>query len=233
MAFGLTSPAQPSHEILTLSDYRTRHAQYKQDADLRQLHLRYPFITIWDDHESADNSYHDGAANHTEGVEGKWVDRKAYSQQAYDEWMPIRLPEPGNRNRIFRTLKFGQTAEWILLDTRLYDHDVQAATPVNPLDPSTANADRHMIGDEQRAFLINNMRQSTSQWKLIGNQVVFHQWIIKPFDFPAHTSSMSRCLNGATVCCASVRTRPPASTGPSVPFWNGAALNTCLPLSMY
>lgn len=178
--YGGIRPYQPSHEILTLSDYRTRHAQYKQDADLRQLHLRYPFITIWDDHESADNSYHDGAANHTEGVEGKWVDRKAYSQQAYDEWMPIRLPEPGNRNRIFRTLKFGQTAEWILLDTRLYDRDVQAATPVNPLDPSTANADRHMIGDEQRAFLINNMRQSTSQWKLIGNQVVFHQWIIKP-----------------------------------------------------
>lgn len=171
---------QPAHEILTLDDYRTRHAQYKQDADLRALHLRYPFITIWDDHESADNSYHDGAANHTEGVEGKWVDRKAYSQQAYDEWMPIRLPEPGNRNKIFRTLKFGQLAEWILLDTRLYDRDVQAATPVNPLDPSTANANRHMIGDEQRAFLVNNMRNSTSQWKLIGNQVVFHQWIIKP-----------------------------------------------------
>jgi len=67
-----------------------------------------------------------------------------------------------------------------LLDTRLFDRDIEAATPVNPTDGVASQPDRTMIGEEQYNFLINGMRASQAQWKLIGNQVVFHQWIIKP-----------------------------------------------------
>ena len=59
---------EPAHEIISLADYRIRHAQYKTDPDLAALHLKLPFITTWDDHESADNAYRDGAENHTPGV---------------------------------------------------------------------------------------------------------------------------------------------------------------------
>jgi alkaline phosphatase D len=41
----------PSHEALTLADYRRRHAQYTSDSDLRALHARCPWICMWDDHE--------------------------------------------------------------------------------------------------------------------------------------------------------------------------------------
>jgi alkaline phosphatase D len=44
---------QPEHEIVTLSDYRLRHATYKSDPDLQAAHRQHPFITVWDDHESA------------------------------------------------------------------------------------------------------------------------------------------------------------------------------------
>lgn len=50
---------EPAHEIISLADYRIRHAQYKTDPDLAALHLKLPFITTWDDHESADNAYRD------------------------------------------------------------------------------------------------------------------------------------------------------------------------------
>ena len=50
---------EPSHEILGLSDYRTRYAQYRRDPDLQALHAKFPLIGIWDDHEAADNSFKD------------------------------------------------------------------------------------------------------------------------------------------------------------------------------
>lgn len=177
--YGSLREYQPAGEIKTLSDYRTRHAQYKQEEDLRALHLRYPFITIWDDHESADNSYTDGANNHNEG-EGEWPVRKAAAQKAYDEWMPIRLPEPGNANKIFRKIQLGDMAELILLDTRLFDRDQDLGIPINPVTGNASDPNRTMIGQEQMDFLIGGMRNSKARWKLIGNQVVFHQWIIKP-----------------------------------------------------
>ena len=57
----------PAHEILTLADYRQRHAQYKLDPDLQRLHAKYPFIATWDDHEVADDAWKGGAVNHNAG----------------------------------------------------------------------------------------------------------------------------------------------------------------------
>jgi len=45
----------PSHETLTLDDYRKRHAQYKTDASSQAMHAQQPLIVIWDDHETANN----------------------------------------------------------------------------------------------------------------------------------------------------------------------------------
>ncbi|NJR42951.1 MAG: hypothetical protein HC767_10090 [Akkermansiaceae bacterium] len=92
---GVTRAHDPSTEIFSLSDYRRRHACYKADADLRQLHARYPFITTWDDHETANNAWRDGAENHTPATKGDWNLREAAGIQAYYEWMPpqsIRKP---------------------------------------------------------------------------------------------------------------------------------------------
>lgn len=179
--YGNVRPCKPAHEILTLSDYRTRHAQYKgEDRDLQDLHARHPFITIWDDHESADNARMDGASNHTEGSEGVWVQRKAWAQQAYDEWMPIRLPEAGNAARIWRRLRYGSLVDLLMLDTRLFGRTLQAATPINPATENVADPARQMIGTVQFKALKQWLQESTATWKLIGNQVVFHQWMLKP-----------------------------------------------------
>lgn len=160
---------EPPHEILTLEDYRTRHAQYKGDPDLAAAHAAHPWITVWDDHESTNNSRRDSAQNHSEGDEGVWAVRKAWAQQAYDEWMPIRLPEPGNPNRIWRRFQFGSLLDLWMLDTRLYDRDDEAAF----FSPDVFDPTRRLIGPEQQQWLFEGLRTTNATWKVLGQQVMF------------------------------------------------------------
>src|SRR5690606_35381420 len=89
----------PDRETVSLSDYRTRHGQYKQDADLQEAHRQHPFIAVWDDHETANNSWRGGAENH-QADEGEWEARKAAALQAYFEWMPVRESRRDPEGRI-------------------------------------------------------------------------------------------------------------------------------------
>ena len=45
----------PARTIMTLDDYRTRHAQYKTDVDLQAAHAAHPWLVTWDDHEFVNN----------------------------------------------------------------------------------------------------------------------------------------------------------------------------------
>ncbi|HEV2783648.1 MAG TPA: alkaline phosphatase D family protein [Actinophytocola sp.] len=109
-------PHAPAAEMLTLADYRTRHAQYKSDPDLQRLHAACPWIVTWDDHEAANDAWSGGAENHQPG-EGSWVDRRAIANRAYFEWMPVR--NAGDRP-LYRRLRFGRLAELSMLDLRSY-----------------------------------------------------------------------------------------------------------------
>ena len=115
----------PTQEIVTLADYRLRYALYRTDPDLQEVHRQHPFITVWDDHETANNSWRDGAENHNpdEG-EGKWRVRRRGAVQAYNEYMPIRSDSPSD-DRIYRTFRFGDLADILMLDTRLHGRDQQ------------------------------------------------------------------------------------------------------------
>lgn len=159
---------QPSSEIVDLADYRTRYSLYRLDRELMRAHQQQAFITVWDDHESANDSYKDGAENHTEGAEGAWLDRKAVSKKVYFEWMPIR-EQVGDK--IYRKMSYGNLADIIMLDTRLEGRDKY---PVNfdDVDPAAPN-NRKMLGNEQLAWFKDNLKNSTAKWKIIGNQVIF------------------------------------------------------------
>ncbi|MBI1287717.1 MAG: T9SS type A sorting domain-containing protein [Flavobacteriales bacterium] len=164
---------EPVNEIISLSDYRTRYSLYKLDPDLRDAHQQYPFIVIWDDHESANNSYTDGAQNHTPATEGPWSDRKAHSIQANTEWLPVRLPDANHPEKRFRKFEFGDLAELEMLDTRLYDRDEQG---------SGSDQDRSLMGYEQRHWLYDNLENATTKWKVIGQQVMMAP--LTAFGFP-------------------------------------------------
>lgn len=116
--------SDPTHEIVSLDDYRTRHAQYRSDPDLQEMTARHPMIAVWDDHETANNSYKQGAQNHDES-EGDWSERKAAAIRAYHEWLPIRAPDPKQLERTYRSFQYGDLATLIMLDTRLIGRDKQ------------------------------------------------------------------------------------------------------------
>ena len=155
---------EPTWEIITLDDYRLRYSQYKLDKDLRDLHQQFPFINIWDDHETANDSYIDGAQNHDPATEGPWADRKAGATQAYHEWLPIRDPSPGNQ-QIYRKFTWGNLIDLHMLDTRLEARVQQSTTAAN--DPN-----RPLMGPTQLNWLTNNLQNSTAKWNILGNQVM-------------------------------------------------------------
>ncbi|HET9229983.1 MAG TPA: alkaline phosphatase D family protein, partial [Vitreimonas sp.] len=109
----------PDVECLRLQDYRLRHAQYKTETELQAAHAIAPWITVWDDHEVANDSFSMGAENHQPN-EGEWADRRRAALQAYYEWMPIREPESGRAfEAINRSYQFGNLFTLIMLETRL------------------------------------------------------------------------------------------------------------------
>ena len=163
---------EPMTEIVTLSDYRRRHAQHKADADLQALHRAHPFICTWDDHELADDSWKDGAANHQPATEGSFAQRRSSALRAFFEWMPIRPPAASTR--LYRQFQFGSLADLSMLDLRQY-RDEQ---PASPLDPAKDDPSRVIAGREQLDWLKGNLATSPARWKLVGNPVM-----ITPVDF--------------------------------------------------
>lgn len=174
LEYGDVREYEPAHEILTLEDYRMRHAQYKRDADLQEVHRQHVFITIWDDHEVANDGYDNGAENHTEGSEGAWQDRKAAAKRAYREWMPIREQPDG---RIQRRLAFGDLVDLVLLDSRYWKRTKQAGGVIGP--PPAPDPKRTLLGDDQAAWMEDALKTSKAQWKLLGQQVMVGNLILE------------------------------------------------------
>lgn len=168
---------KPDGEITTLADYRLRHGTYKLDPDLRRLHQLFPFVTIWDDHESANNSRRDSAQNHTfgeEGTDGTWHTRKDESRRAYVEWMPIRAADPAI---IYRSFRYGDLMDLIMLDTRLEDRDDEIGSTVNTVTTEEIDdPERRLISPTQQTFLQERLSAPGAQWKVIGQQVILGQW---------------------------------------------------------
>jgi len=179
---------EPSHEIVSLDDYRMRHAQYKADPDLQAAHAIAPWFCTWDDHESANNSYRTGAQNHSPDTEGEWSVRKAMAVQAYLEWMPVRDPVAGRaREAIWRKFEIGDLATLFLLESRLvgrgedltFDEIFMAPDAERPaiaeaLKAKVNDYERTMLGFEQEAWLADGLKASVEagkKWQVLGNQV--------------------------------------------------------------
>ncbi len=172
---------EPKNETVSLDDYRKRYAHYRGDADLRELHRKLPLIVIWDDHETANDSWKGGAENH-QPEEGDWETRKKAATKAFVEWLPIRVSDDVLPPVIYRTFAFGNLFDLIMLDTRLIGRDKQVGTNdvINGSDKGTpaqwADPSRTMLGLPQEEWLKGQLTDSKARgatWRLIGNQVMF------------------------------------------------------------
>ena len=176
-AASLGRAPRPATEILTLADYRTRHAQYKTDPDLQALHAAAPMIAVWDDHELTNDAYADGAENH-QASEGSFAARKAAALQAYHEWMPTRVGT--SPDVIYRSFDFGSLMSLHMLDTRIVGRALQLdyANYLKPngLDAAAFAADitkpRELLGSAQTTWLQQRLAASQATWQVLGQQVL-------------------------------------------------------------
>lgn len=175
----------PGGEIIALADYRQRYASYRADPDLQRLHQVLPMIAVWDDHESTNDSWKDGAQNHQPDTEGDWETRKNIAKQVYREWMPVS-DEP------YAAYDVGDLATLFRIDTRLEGREQQfdlvgmiedAETPddIRAIyralrDGPWADPERQLLGGPQEKWLVDGLAASKQRgaiWQVLVQQVLF------------------------------------------------------------
>ena len=175
-------PFEPRHECRTLDDYRRRYAQYHADPDVQRLHQALPVIATLDDHELADGAWAGGSTDHRPDEHGPWEARRDVALQARWEWLPARPPDRDDPTRVFRTVRIGDLAAIHLLDIRSRRHE-----PVPP--PAMDDADRSMLGVEQRDWLLGALDDGPA-WQIVATPSIFTRtWVPEPGEL-LHTALM-------------------------------------------
>lgn len=128
----------------SLEAWRDLHAYHLADPDLRAARAAHPWVMLWDNHD-----LNPGAPNTGGGA------------QAFREWNPLAPPPAGEGAEIvYRELPFGDLLDLVLIDVLLFRDDPDA--PDGP--------DKTILGETQRAWFHQTLRDSSAQWKVIGNQ---------------------------------------------------------------
>jgi alkaline phosphatase D len=165
------------HEMVSLADYRLRHACYRADPDLQKLHQMAPMVALWDDHDSTNDSWEGGAANHQPKTEGDWSIRRAASMQAYREWLPVS-EEPWKSYRIGSLATLYRTETRLLARTRpIYAELAEAHETSHPdaalrtfRDGVWRDSTATMLGSTQESWLAQELKRNAaaSIWQLVG-----------------------------------------------------------------
>lgn len=180
---------EPAGEAFALADYRLRHAAYRSDPDLQRLHASAPMVMMWDDHESANDSWQGGAENHDPATEGPWAARKAAARRAYREWLPLSAND-------WASYQIGDLATLLRPETRLAGRSRPFAwgevvrrgedykvTLMRFRDGAWRDPERTMLGGEQEAWLAGALRRSAGQstrWQLLAQQTVMGSFALPP-----------------------------------------------------
>jgi alkaline phosphatase D len=171
----------PGGKCISLADYRNRYAFYNSDADLQAARASCPWIVTWDDHE-VENNYAD-LGSQAGATPDDFAEQRAAAYQAYYEHQPLRLPPPdGPDYPIHRTTRWGQLAEFFVLDGRQYrddqpcDSGSDALVSATECDIEAAGTD--MLGAEQEAWLIEGLGATTATWKVLAQQTVMSALVL-------------------------------------------------------
>jgi alkaline phosphatase D len=198
----------------TLEDYRSLYRQFRTDPVLQQVHASIPFLTIWDDHEFADDCWgsHSTHWNEAKGDESDPPRRHA-ANRAWFEYQPADVTfdeaaSPPDDLTIYRQFRWGKHVELFLTDQRSYrsdhvvpegpvDTEVAKILPNTSLgsrvfvlkkgfDPKEAAAAPTMLGAKQTSWLTEGLSSSKATWKFWGSETQVAQMTVnlKDYDVP-------------------------------------------------
>lgn len=119
----------------SVSNYRDLYRAYRSDSFLQQVHERYPFIIVWDDHEFSDDCW-DAHATYTQGrTDELQPERRRNAELAFFEYQPLDTTDapPGvidaggepryPDTRIWRDFVFGLHLRLFVTDYRTHRPD--------------------------------------------------------------------------------------------------------------
>lgn len=133
----------------TVAEYRARHAEARTSPHVRALLRAVGVRAIYDDHEFRNDW---DAMRRDE-------DRSRYDAavQAWDEFFPLR----GAPEVRYRSWRWGANVECFLLDCRRY----------RSANSAPDDATKTMLGEVQRAWLLDSIHRSTATFKLVFTSV--------------------------------------------------------------
>ncbi|WP_280347050.1 alkaline phosphatase D family protein [Nocardia neocaledoniensis] len=177
---GATLPPQLEGEAVNLTGYRLRYAQAKTEGPLRAAHARFPWLVTFDDHELDNNWAADrpGLGVDVYRLPPLFRRRKAAAFQAMYEHQPMRLAQlpVGPSVHLHRRYRFGDLAEFTMIDTRQYRTPQACGDGSAVLDCADRYAtDRSILGAAQRDWLVDGLATSPARWQVLGNQVAMAQ----------------------------------------------------------
>lgn len=182
--FPKDTPGDDGLEATTLRDYRFAYKKYRSDRDLQRLHESFAMISIWDDHEFANDGW--GVHPSDQADPPAQPERRSDANQAWAEYTPARIAyepateDPVEEIEIYRTFLFGDLVELVMTDERLYRdaHPCGEETTDKYLTPGCDAVDdpgRTMLGGAQREYFLQKITSSTRRWKLWGNETMVMQ----------------------------------------------------------
>lgn len=184
---GLAERLVPVDEAVTLAGYRERFSTYRLDPDLQRLHQLYPVITMWDDHEVANDAWKDGAENHQPETEGPYAVRETVSEKVYREWLPVS-------EDYWAQYEIGKLATLFRLETRHVAREkpfdlgdlmkgkrgpALEAALVAFRDGTWRDPARTLLGAQQEAWLGQSLKQSVKAgkpWQVLAQQVIMGEF---------------------------------------------------------
>jgi alkaline phosphatase D len=168
-------------EAKTLTQYRARYAQYKQDPDLQAAHAAFPWVVTWDDHE-VENDYAGRRPGHEEPLPD-FETRQAAAYRAYYEHMPLgTAARPRGRDlQLYRAFSVGDLASFSVLDSRQY-RDGQPCPGEKRYGGQMVTqcaerlaAGRTMLGPAQERWLADGLGSSRTRWNVLVQQLLMAQ----------------------------------------------------------
>jgi alkaline phosphatase D len=168
--------------VVTLSDYRLRHAEHKSDLDLQAAHAAAPWLLGWDDHE-VDNDY---AGWTGQTLQPDFATQRRAAYRAYWEHMPLpksARPGPEGAMRMHGRLDWGRLARIHWLDNRQH-RDLQscprpgrAGSNTLPLAncPQMLDPKRTLMGMAQEQWLAEGWSLERP-WNLLAQQTLLSRF---------------------------------------------------------
>jgi alkaline phosphatase D len=173
----------------TLDDYRHIYRTYRSDRNLQAVHENFTVISIWDDHEFANDSWREFHPDDNITPDTPRPEQRQAANQAWSEYNLADVPfdpnlPPTESITAYRSFVFGNLLELVVTDERLYRDGPPCGFEqfgqryFSQRCGAAESPARTMLGQTQRDWFIEQMTNSRAVWKFWANEVMLMQFKI-------------------------------------------------------